>query len=334
MTHSQLVTDVLKAIPDAQAIYLSGSRLNHLNVRPTDYDVFVITKPTMKSILTGQHFVSGEIIKTGATYADAKIYDSLKLMEVYLKSNPNTAELFYRTPLFTTPAFAPIAEWLGSEPMLRYGLAVGHTRFVHAVFGQIKQEGKSFVTGKVPLTRQAKIVVTTSKFARYLEEYLTVGMLTSVETPTARELELREQSAVISELTDAHEHQLQETAFRKTLLTEFEHITARIKAIESKIESGEYIVPKAELNYDLFVRMTMLDNRVDNYYDENTALRVLASEAQHKYTGANFSDWLFDSVPDTTSVNKAVESLKFHAQTKDVDALHVYRGRLNSMING
>lgn len=77
---------------------------------------------------------------------------------------------------------------------------------------------------------------------------------------------------------------------------------------------------------------TLIDLASDNYYDETTALTIIAGHAQQKYTGANFGDWLSDYVSNGTEVELAVNSLMHNLETRDIDELSVYRKELNDII--
>ena len=257
-----LLDKVLAQVPNVQAVYLSGSRLNHLNVAPTDYDLFIITKPTMKSIMTGQHYVHHATVEAMGQMADGKIYDTLKFLDVMVKTNPNTVELFYQAPLFVTSEFEPIAKRLQTTEMHRKMLAFNPTNFVHAVGGQVKQEGKSFQLGNVPLKRQTKIVVQTSKFERYFSELLTDGVLKSVLEPTEHERDLRRQSLSLEKRLDSKEssHVLDQlvSEFRHELLIEFEQIAQRIDKLVDQFHDGKFNIVQEKIDYADFKDFLML----------------------------------------------------------------------------
>jgi Predicted nucleotidyltransferase len=238
MTDMEKVIEAVRtecANTTVHAIYLLGSQLNGLAVSDTDYDVVVILAPTEKSILTGQHYASQVDLEQDGVAIDAKVYDTLKLVDMYIKTNPNIVELFYREPVYTSPEFAPVADWFASEEMKRYGLRIGSERFVKSVGGQITQMRKTLANKDIK--HQAKAVVQSSKFTRYLREYLHGGILTSVMTPTPLELKTRRRG---EELRDFDPNTDAVKAFGLELQVQLDQVDAIVSDYMTRFDAGEF----------------------------------------------------------------------------------------------
>lgn len=236
------------------AIYLSGSHLNGLAVSNTDYDVMVILAPTEQAILTGKHYAGQVDLEQDGVAIDAKVYDTLKLVDMYINTNPNIVELFYREPIYTSPEFAPIAEWFASDDMKRYGLRIGSERFVKSVGGQVSQMRKTLANKDIK--HQAKAVVQASKFTRYLREYLHNGILTSVMTPTPLELKTRRRG---EELRDFNPNTDAVKAFSLELQVQLDQLDAIVSDYTTRFDAGEFgDRVQTPVDYKKFMHLLML----------------------------------------------------------------------------
>lgn len=77
---------------------------------------------------------------------------------------------------------------------------------------------------------------------------------------------------------------------------------------------------------------SVLDLARDKYLLEPEAIAVLAGYASKPFTGANFGDWLSDSVQTNPETTLAVKSLMYWTGVRDTDALESFRDRINELV--
>lgn len=92
------IVKILNAIPNVIAIYLTGSRLRHLEVVNSDTDYYVITSPTSDSLLEAK--VISKVVKIDDEL-DCQVWDVLQFNKIVHKCNMNLIEMIEEEPLFT-----------------------------------------------------------------------------------------------------------------------------------------------------------------------------------------------------------------------------------------
>lgn len=84
-----------------EAVYLSGSEINHLNVKRTnDRGLFVFVQDSRTDVINNRMFSKQMMLDFDNQTYDIKIYDLRKLYSLIKKSNFNILEVFGKHPLY------------------------------------------------------------------------------------------------------------------------------------------------------------------------------------------------------------------------------------------
>lgn len=184
LTNKQIVAFLKEKFPEISAIYLTGSRLNHLAIRDTDYDVVAIVPSTLSRIISGQayaketHFPDDGL----ANEIQVKVYDTLKLCQLINKSNPNILELFYEKPLYVSMSFKDMATYLADPTTIRQLCQLNVPALLSATKGQYYQMSNLIKKKQANLSdKEAKYFVQMIKFHRYLKNVLDGRTIKSVD---------------------------------------------------------------------------------------------------------------------------------------------------------
>lgn len=244
------IIDVIKAHEVEQeqeltAIYITGSRLNKTNMESSDYDIIAITKPTLKSVLTGQHYAYQQIMTVDGINVDIKSYDTLYVAQKLLKSDINMVEIFYKTPVFVTFDFESNADYLKSEDMQKYVLAVNSTGLMVSIKNYVRHAEAQLKDETLPLSSQGKLVAKAIKFNRYLNEIISDGRLQSVETPTETEIAIHQNMR-----NDSSKEQ--NARLRSQLLERFASEKIKTSQAIELVESGKARLFTAKVDYSRF----------------------------------------------------------------------------------
>ena len=150
------------------AVYLTGSRLRNLNDTQSDFDVYVITKPTRDEILSGQH-LSTQIKVSGHNDIDIHCLDLLQLRKELLKGSITLLEMLSSEPIFLEDIdFAKIT----GLPLIE----INPEKTIKSVLGMSKSVSKAIEKGK--RLKDASLIV---HFANLLRQYITHGYIFEVE---------------------------------------------------------------------------------------------------------------------------------------------------------
>lgn len=236
---NDIIQSTKNEIPNVLAIYLTGSRLNNLNTRDTDFDLIVIIRESAQHLITGGLNRQTKDFKTPFDREiNTKIYSGTQLARLLIKPTPNTVEIFYKKPIYVHNDFLKIANELYSDDYQRNLLSSDQRNFLNAVFSKLINSKKYLEKNSLSNFKLVKDIVQTLKFFRYANELLNFGNLCSVEKPSELELELKKRSynQIIS---------------NTELLDILNTLEIKMNKIEENIINGKIILkPKQEIKYN------------------------------------------------------------------------------------
>lgn len=140
----QVESDIERTV---EAVYISGSTLNEINIRENDIDMYVFVEPQLHEIILGNRY-STELKyefpapSSGTIKLELKVMDVLKMVELLEKSNPNVLELFSRHAVYKSKFFEPIENSLFVQDEINL-TQIDIKRFLASIIGQNKQFGKT-----------------------------------------------------------------------------------------------------------------------------------------------------------------------------------------------
>ena len=150
------------------AVYLTGSRLRNLHNADSDYDVYVITKPSRENLLSGKH-LSTQINLNEPYKIDLHCLDVLQLRQELLKGSINMLEMLVSEPIY-----------LEDSDFIRLTtlnlVDINPEKTIKSLLGMAKSVSKSIEKGK--RLKDASLLV---HFTNLMRQYMSQGKIADVE---------------------------------------------------------------------------------------------------------------------------------------------------------
>lgn len=150
MKNEEIIELIQEALPDRKVctILLSGSRLNRIDNKNSDYDLYVIVADKKEELLTKNRYSKQKVIFDNKnTTFDLKIMSQTKFLNTILKMNFNTFELLYQKPIYNISEDT-VFSYLKNNRSLLFQKGF-YSEMIPSVRGYARREQKQLMNGRV-----------------------------------------------------------------------------------------------------------------------------------------------------------------------------------------